>query len=147
MCGQSTTESHTARIADGLTILVVDDEAAIGNYMKTVLSAHGHSVLFLDSYDEAIEHMSHVRFDVAFIGAVMPGQAGSDVGALVKTLSPKTRVFLFIESVAEEWAANLRRDGFNVEALTAPFEMPHLLGVIESLKAKRARITKDHSSK
>jgi len=130
----------------GLTILVVDDEPNIGEYMRALLGAYGHKVLYLDSVDEAIEHMRYMKFDLAFIGAVMPGGDGCDVGALVKTLSPKTRVFLFTEPVAEEWAAALLRDGFNVEALACPFELPHLLRVIDDIQSRRARIGKNHSS-
>lgn len=134
-------------VTDGLAILVVDDEPLFGKYMKKFLAEYGHKVLCLDSHDEATQHIRFMRFDAAFIGAIMPEpQDGSDLCALLKTLSPKTRVFLFVEPISEEWAANLRRDGFNVEFFRCPFEQEELLALIDSMKATRARIRQRRSS-
>lgn len=130
-----------------LSILVVDDERNILDYMRTLLEAEGHKVLCLDSVDDAIQHVRYVRFDVAFIGAVMPDGDGIEVGPLVKTLSPRTSVYLFMEPVAEDWAASLRRDGFNVEALRCPCEAADLLEIVASVKSKKARIGRNHSLK
>lgn len=123
----------------GLAILVVDDEPLFGEVMSTLLTPEGHNVLYLDNYRDAVQHMQHMRFDLAFIGAVMPGADGRDVAALVRTLSPRTRVFLFIEPAAEAWAASLRREGHNVGSLVAPFEPSELLAIVDSVKATRVR--------
>lgn len=132
---------------EGLAILIVDDEPLIGKYMREFLAEYGHKVLFLDSHDEAIQHIRFMRFDAAFIGAIMPEpQDGNDVCALLKSLSPKTRVFLFMEPVSEEWAMNLQRDGFNVQFFRCPFEQEELLALIDSVKATRDRIRQRRSS-
>jgi len=132
---------------EGLAILIVDDEPLIGKYMREFLAEYGHKVLCLDGHDDAIQHIRFMRFDAAFIGAIMPEQQdGSDVCALIKTLSPKTRVFLFMEPISEEWAMNLQRHGFNVEFFRCPFEQEELLALIDSVKATRDRIRRRSSS-
>lgn len=131
----------------GLAILIVDDEPLIGKYMREFLAEYGHKVLCLDSHDEAIQHIRFIRFDAVFIGAIMPErQDGNDVCALLKSLSPKTRVFLFMEPISEEWATSLQRDGFNVEFFRCPFEQEELLALIDSVKATRDRIRQRRSS-
>jgi DNA-binding NtrC family response regulator len=133
--------------AESLTILIVDDEPLVGKCIGAFLAEYGHKVLCLDSHDDAIQHIRFMRFDAAFVGAIMPEpQDGNDVCALIKTLSPKTRVFLFMEPISEEWAMNLQRDGFNVEFFRCPFEQKELLALIDSVKATRARIRQRLSS-
>lgn len=139
--------TEQGKSTDGLAILIVDDEPLIGKYMKEFLAEYGHKVLCLDSHDETIQHIRFMRFDAVFIGAVMPErQDGNDLCALLKSLSPKTRVFLFMEPISEEWAMNLQRDGFNVEFFRCPFEQEELLALIDSVKSTRDRILQRRSS-
>lgn len=133
--------------ANVLRVLVVDDEPLFGDLIGKLLSDWGHKTLYLDNYDDAIQHVRYMQFDLAFIGAVMPGDDGIDVGALVKTLSPRTRTFLFMEPVAEEWAKSLRQDGYNIESLVGPFEPDHLRDIIDSTMRKKARLRRNHSAK
>jgi CheY-like chemotaxis protein len=80
---------HVAR-ATGETVLVVEDEAALREVTRRILSRHGYSVLTASGGIEAIALARHHHgdIDVLVTDIIMPVMLGKDVAAAVTALRP-----------------------------------------------------------
>lgn len=64
-------------------ILIVDDDAAIRDLIKDVLSPQGHSCTFASSGAKALDAIGRTRFDLVILDRNMPAMGGLQV---LKTL-------------------------------------------------------------
>ena len=60
-------------------ILVVDDDAAIQDLIKEVLSSQGHTFAVASSGDEALKIIDKARFDLVILDRNMPKMSGLEV--------------------------------------------------------------------
>ena len=60
-------------------ILVVDDQIAVCNSVKAILSRRGHKVQSAQSTDEALEKIAGARFDLVVSDLMMPDRSGMDL--------------------------------------------------------------------
>ena len=75
-------------------ILVVDDEGAQREILRTILTAEGYGVEFAGSAAEALAKSTSIRFDLVLTDLRMPGADGlSLVGQLTRE-DPPTLVIL-----------------------------------------------------
>ena len=68
-----------------MTVLVVDDDAAVAEFCRHVLSQAGHAVLVVKSGDEALAALDEHEVDVVLSDVRMPGMDGVD---LLRSISP-----------------------------------------------------------
>ena len=59
-------------------VLVVDDERAFGEMLRTLLSKEGYSVTYLDSAVNALDHLVTGKFDVVLCDIKMPRMSGTE---------------------------------------------------------------------
>jgi ATP-dependent Lon protease len=82
------------------TVLVVDDEQHLREYMMELLFSHGFRALGAATPYHALALIAAEDVDVLLTDIVMPGKTGVDLATEVKRLRPATKV-LFITGYAE----------------------------------------------
>jgi DNA-binding NtrC family response regulator len=70
----------------GMTVLVVDDDAAVAEFCRQVLSQAGHTVLMVKSGREALAALDEHEVDVVLSDVRMPGMDGVD---LLRSIAPR----------------------------------------------------------
>ena len=74
------------------TILVVDDEAALCDLAKEMLSAYGYSVLCATSGEQALTILETQSVDLLFSDAIMPNMDGYELVSRVKMDYPDIKI-------------------------------------------------------
>jgi CheY-like chemotaxis protein len=59
-----------------MKILVLDDEKALLQSLRGMLTSHGHTVTCSDNAAEAVDMVKHTAFDVVLVDYKMPGNDG-----------------------------------------------------------------------
>jgi CheY-like chemotaxis protein len=77
------------------TILVVDDERDLREFMVEVLSSHGHRAFAAASAYHALQFVAAEQVDLLVTDIAMPGKTGVELAIEVKRLRPEVKV-LFI---------------------------------------------------
>ena len=122
----------------GSTVLVVDDEPRIVEFLVDNLRADDYSVLTAASGEEAIDVLAGTRPDLMLLDVVLPGMSGIDLCRRVRSA----------DGINEPWDPDLpiimlsakaehtdRVRGLSRGAddyVTKPFHYPELLGVFRS---------------
>ncbi len=114
------------------TILVADDEAAVREFMRMVLSGQGHRVLLAANGREALRLAEAGRVDLLVTDVVPPGGGGRELADRLAGLSPPVRV-LFVSGApgAPDFAARVAAG--EVPFLPKPFAPGELCSRVESL--------------
>jgi DNA-binding NtrC family response regulator len=76
---------HTLMSLGVMTVLVVDDDAAVAEFCRHVLAKAGHAVLIAQSGKEALAALDEHEVDVVLSDVRMPGMDGVD---LLRSISP-----------------------------------------------------------
>lgn len=108
------------------TILIIDDDVAIGNLEREVLEREGYLVQRAYSGTEALLLLKEKKPDLILLDLMLPGMSGEDIlpqiqGIPVIVVSAKTAVEDKVELLL----------GGAVDYLTKPFDMKELLARIK----------------
>ena len=111
-------------------ILVVDDEEAQREILRTILTSEGYRVETADSGAEALQKSGRTRFDLVLTDLRMPGGDGlSLVGQLTRE-DPPTLVILMTAYGSRDSAEQALKQGA-FDYLTKPLERDDLLLTID----------------
>jgi len=111
-------------------ILVVDDEGAQREILRTILTSEGYRVETADSGAEALQKSGRTRFDLVLTDLRMPGVDGlSLVGQLTRE-DPPTLVILMTAFGSRDSAEQALKQGA-FDYLTKPLERDDLLLTID----------------
>ena len=96
------------------SILVVDDDALVRSYLTRVLTHEGHTVITVESGEDALACVAEQEFDLAFVDLKMDGIGGMEVISVLRERWPDTIVIVLtghptLETVFEA----LRRGAFD----------------------------------
>ena len=100
------------------TILVVDDEVAVGQLLQQLLFSLGYEVVLCSSSTQALETFRQnngARIDLVLTDMSMPVMNGAELTRRIKQLSPATPVILctgFSDIMDEEKARRMGIDGY-----------------------------------
>ncbi len=72
-------------------ILVVDDDEAIRNTMKTILEDEGYIVDLAGTGTEAVEKTEKTAYNIALLDIRLPDMEGVELLKLLKDTTPRTR--------------------------------------------------------
>ncbi len=128
------TNSAALVAARGETILIVDDEAAIGRSLRRVLEKAGYRALVVSSPGDAllVAEQEGDRIDLLITDVVMPMMSGPVLSERLHATRPRLRT-LFITGYAESVAAE-RGGAFEAVAiLPKPFEGAALLAKVREV--------------
>ena len=84
-----------ARVPDGRKILIVDDQPAVLNALRTSLEYHGHIVCGeAENGIDAISRAVATRPDLVILDVAMPGLNGVEVASILQRVLPNVPIIL-----------------------------------------------------
>ena len=117
-------------------ILIVDDEAQIGEMISASLQANGYATAVAYDGGQGIELAGREKFDLAIMDIQMPGMDGITALGEIKKLDPEIEVIIATGHGTMGTAIqSLRKGAFDY--LHKPFELKELLKVVERALEKR----------
>jgi PAS domain S-box-containing protein len=109
-------------------ILLVEDNAAVGNFAKGLLDDLGHQAVLASSGEDALAVLlKDDGFDLVFSDVVMPGMSGIELGEHIRKLYPDLRVVL--TSGYSQLLAEQGRHGFDL--VQKPYSIDSLTAAID----------------
>lgn len=128
---------HRARVRS-LKILVADDIAANRIVLQRLLERAGHNVSLASAGESALDQLSELTFDLAFIDLHMPGISGLDVIRQAKVMQagmPPTPIVALSADATTDSIRDAEAAGASF-FLTKPIVVARLLDVIADLTKK-----------
>ena len=123
---------------EGICVLVVEDNDAVGTFAKHTLAELGYQTVFAENGMTALAELAQnaARFDVVFSDVMMPGMTGLELGSEIRRLHPGLPVVL--TSGYSHVLAQHGSSGF--ELLHKPYSMEELSRKLQVAAAgRRAR--------
>lgn len=122
------------------TVLVVDDEIAIQNVVRSVLTMHGFRVLAVSTAAEALQCLAESRepIEIMLSDIVMPGMGGEELAAVVRKNFPHVKIVL-MSGYAKQRGGNDRGERTMREVvINKPFTPALLLETLHNSLARKA---------
>jgi len=118
---------------EGVTILLVEDDAMMRNLAKQLLEEHGYAVVEAKDGASALEYLSAGQngIDLLLTDVVMPGMSGPDLALRVMKSHPETKV-VYMSGYTGELLANGHGLNDGVALLEKPFTRAALLKTIHA---------------
>ena len=134
---QTTQRMDSARRAEGQTILIVEDDAAIRGYVRDCLQQIGYKTLEAANGETALAicEGTETKIDLIMTDLVMPGMGGRELARKLEERFPDIRV-LFTSGYSEEGA--LRSDSLQAGRvfLEKPYSVAALANAVEEALAR-----------
>jgi signal transduction histidine kinase len=130
-----------------LTVLLVEDEAAVRRFTKVLLEELGHRVLIAENGGQALALGASYEgeIDLLLTDVMMPGMVGTELAQKMKLARPAIRVLLVSGYTDPRSVADL--DGqVGVAFLQKPFTLMSLGGQIRALMVSAVGSLDGHSS-
>jgi two-component system response regulator PilR (NtrC family) len=119
------------------SVLVVDDERSMRDFLRIALTRAGHEVAVAETPTAAADAYRAREFDVVITDLKMQGGTGLDVLEGVKAAHPHTQVVVVTAFATPETAiAAMKRGAYDY--LTKPFKIDEIGVVVERALEKRA---------
>jgi DNA-binding response OmpR family regulator len=131
----------------GSTLLVVDDEPRILEFLAENLEADDYAVLTAGGGEEALALMERSRPDLVLLDVVLPDMTGYEMCRRVReadgsrTIDPRVPIIMLSAKVEHTDRVRGLTRGAD-DYVTKPFHYPELLARIEAV-LKRSRMTND----
>jgi DNA-binding NtrC family response regulator len=122
------------------SILVVDDEAAIGIAIQRLLTKEGYRVDVCISAEEAIEAIGHTPYHLIISDLSMQGMSGMDLLAWTRKHAPETALIMITAYGSEKTAVDAMKLGAS-DYVPKPFDNDELaLKVSRVLETRTTRV-------
>jgi len=112
-------------MADGATILIVEDEPPIRRLLRTTLAAHDYRIVEASTAADALQAVRHHRPDLILLDLGLPDRDGLDLIADIRKLGPVPIVVL--SGRGEEAAKVAALDSGADDYVTKPFGAEELM--------------------
>jgi DNA-binding NtrC family response regulator len=117
-------------------VLVVEDEAILGQCISQYLVYHGYATAVAQSGEEGVRLMAEASADVAVVDLKLPGMDGLEVLSRVREMSPATAVIMMTAQSSFASAVVARKRGA-FDYLTKPLALEHLRTVVQKAVVHR----------
>lgn len=119
--------------SEGVTVVVVEDDALVGDLTCDILKEHGYSVIYAKNGRECLELLKDYqgRIDLMLTDVIMPGMNGRDLYDMVARTRPGLPV-IYMSGYSEDVIAH---HGFlekGLDLINKPFTRKVLLGKIRA---------------
>jgi two-component system, NtrC family, response regulator PilR len=121
------------------SILVVEDERSMREFLEILLKRHQHEVSVADNGQAASDLIQDREFDLIITDLKMPGVGGLQVLEQTKRLHPNTEVIMVTAFATAETAIAAMKQGA-YDYLTKPFKVDEILVTVERALEKRALV-------
>ncbi len=118
-------------------ILIVDDDVAITDLMKALVSMEGHQPTTVNDSTKAMEVANSVRPDLITLDLMMPGLTGFELCELLHNDPKFANIPIVIVSAKDD--PESKEQAINAgarEYITKPFGVDNLMGKIKALTTK-----------
>lgn len=117
--------------AKKVRIIVVDDEALIGETVAEILKSEGFEATAVSSGVDAIELARTTNPNIVLSDVIMPGLNGIETGIRIREIVPNCKIILFSGQAATvDLLAKAREGGHQFEILAKPIRPAQLISVI-----------------
>ena len=123
------------------SVLVVDDERSMRDFLKILLEKEGHKVAIAESGKTALDILDNQQVDVIVSDIRMPGMTGIDLLEAVKEQSPDLPVIMITAFASPDDAVLAMKNGA-FDYITKPFNVDEIKSVIESATSKTQQTIK-----
>lgn len=117
------------------SILIVDDERSMRDFLKILLEKEGHRVNTVESGDKALAFLESQSVDVVVSDIRMPGMSGIELLAAAKRQSPELPVIMITAFASPDDAVLAMKNGA-YDYITKPFNLDEIKAVIASATSK-----------
>jgi PAS domain S-box-containing protein len=123
--------------ASGATILLIDDDAEVRDFIRDCLQGLGHTVVSAQDGEEGLREVGRSQPDLVLLDYAMPAMHGADVArAILKTHPSLPIVFVTGYAESEQMDSAV---GAECAVLRKPFSMAELAAVLEEKLPRRRR--------
>lgn len=116
-------------------ILVVDDDAGIGEMLKTLLEYYDYEVIVTANPEETETLILEKEIDLVLLDMLISGVNGTDVCADLRTNPDTAKIPILMMSALHDAGKKCREAGAN-DFISKPFEMEDLTAKIEEVLEK-----------
>ena len=120
------------------TILVVDDEPSIREFLQIMLEREGYEVSCADNGKKAISLFEQKRYDAVIADIRMPQVNGLEVLTKIKERSPETKVIMITAHASFESAVESMKVGA-YDYITKPFNIDEVKSTIRKALEKNGK--------
>src|SRR5258705_12672203 len=142
-CGKPAPEGNGVVMA---RILLIDDDAALSGFLRSSLEAGGQQVDYLESAQDALEHLSRTDYDVVLLDNRMPGLSGIELLAGLREREISVPLILMTGDPTSDNSIQAMNLGA-FDYVVKPLELDDLVDELAPLIAKAEEIvllTKEH---
>ncbi len=127
------------------SILVVDDDRSMREFLEILLTKEGYQVFLADSGEGGCKILEEHKFDLVITDIRMKDINGIDVLKRAKQISPETMVVMISAFATAETAVEAMKEGA-YDYIPKPFKVGEFKKIIkDTLKAKRLTPTRKES--
>ena len=120
------------------TILVVDDELSMREFLKILLEKEGHKALTAPDGEKAYKVIENEDFDLVISDIRMPGMGGLELLDSVKKVNPELPFIMITAFASPEDAVQAMKHGA-YDYITKPFKVNEIKSVIRSAIASGSK--------
>ena len=118
-------------------ILVIEDDAAVQDILRQMLTAKGHQVVLASDGEKGIELFKNDPFDLVLTDLGMPRISGWEVGKILKGLDPNVPVIMITGWGVELQREKVKESGID-RIISKPFVFEEITRVIsEAIEQRR----------
>ncbi len=117
------------------SILIVDDERSMRDFLKILLEKENHTVHTVESGDKALTFLDEQGVDVVVSDIRMPGMSGIELLEAAKERLPELPVIMITAFASPEDAVLAMKNGA-FDYITKPFNVDEIKAVIASATSK-----------
>ena len=129
--GDSPNDFNRVEGAKKVRIIVIDDEALIGETVSEILKSEGFEATAVSSGADAVELAKILNPDIVLSDVIMPGLNGIETGIRIREIVPRCKIILFSGQAATvDLLAKAREGGHHFEILAKPIRPAQLISVI-----------------
>ncbi|NSX55660.1 response regulator transcription factor [Parasulfitobacter algicola] len=119
-----------------MNVLLVEDEAAVGDFIRRGLGAEAWSVQHVLDAEAALDTLKADTFDVLIFDVMLPGMSGVDLCRTLRARKIKTPILMLTAMDAVDDCVIGLRAGAD-DYLTKPFDFNELVARIEALARRQ----------
>jgi two-component system, NtrC family, response regulator PilR len=118
------------------TILIVDDEQSMRDFLKILLRKEGYSVETGSNADDALQKLRKDNYDLVISDIRMPGMSGLDLLAKIKETHTDLPVIMITAFASPDDAVSAMKNGA-FDYISKPFNVDEIKSVIESATSQK----------
>ncbi len=119
------------------SILVIDDDPAVCNFITTLMNKYGYSVIAYENSKEALDKLHEKKIDVVLTDIVMPVVSGTEILGKIRDTNPEVPVILMTGYTDFDTAVDAIKKGV-FDLIIKPFKPEQIIHSVEkALQYKR----------